>query len=184
MNFRKIIVAALAVAGLSAGVFAEVRPNAIGLRSGGGSLFGAEVNYQRAMGQKNRLELGGRYSSWGNYRSLLLGRTGTRYASFGAVGFYQWHFSMAPGIANNGFNWYAGPGGGIGMTTWETYLYGEKLRNGGDLYVDIGGQVGVEYDFNVAKYPFNVSLDMRPLIGALNDFDFGYDISFAVRWTF
>jgi len=186
MNYKKIVVAMLSVLCLSVGAFAEIAPNAIGLRGGSGSFFGGELNYQRAMGSANRLELGLRYGSWNTYRyTFLLGNTGNKYTYFGLAGFYQWHFNLSPSAAKGGFNWYAGPGAIVGMTMWEYYLYGDKQNSGTNMYLNVGGQVGVEYDFNVVNYPFNVSLDSRPTV-YINDDDigFGWDLCFGIRWTF
>ena len=40
------------------------------------------------------------------------------------------------------------------------------------LFLDVDGQLGIEYNFEI---PIQISLDMRPEFGLINDdFDFGY----------
>lgn len=71
----------------------SVSENAIGLRFGGNSGFGAEISYQRKLSTTNRLEID-------------LGiREGN---AFKATGLYQWVWQL-----ESRFNWFAGFGGGI-----------------------------------------------------------------------
>lgn len=81
-----------------------ISENAIGLRFSGGNGLGAEISYQKPLGENNRLEV-----------DLGLGND---FSEFKATGLYQWVWSL-----EEKFNWYAGFGGGI-ISTNETGLYG------------------------------------------------------------
>ena len=74
----------------------EISENAIGLRLGDGNGFGAEISYQRAILENNRLEL-----DFGL-------RSGRNFNGFKLVGLYQWVWHI-----DGGFNWYAGGGAGV-----------------------------------------------------------------------
>jgi len=169
MKLRTIICAATAIACLTGVANAD----AIGLRLGGGSLLGAEVNYQRNMGAKNRLEIGA------TFESESTGPSGAKvsWTYLGAVGIYQWKWNIA-GI--NGFNWYAGPGAAVSFGMWSSNILGHK-DSGSDIYVNVGGQVGIEYDFS---FPLLLSLDVRPMFGVLHDAGFGWGAGLGVRYTF
>jgi hypothetical protein len=82
----------------------EISDNAIGLRLSGGEDFGAEISYQKALLENNRLEIG-------------LG-LGENFGRFKAVGLYQWVWNL-----EENFNWYAGFGGGL-STTNKTSIFG------------------------------------------------------------
>ncbi|GBU20633.1 hypothetical protein R80B4_00512 [Fibrobacteres bacterium R8-0-B4] len=196
LNLRKIIcaaVAALCAAAIGAG--AEMHDNAVGLRLAGGSLFGAEANYQKALGG-NRLELGVSIGynekTVDNSDPVFLIKRAVTY--LGAVGFYQWRWD----IDNvNGLAWYAGPGAGIGFwsnaykttnasgTTSMNYAANHTENSG--AYVDAGGQIGIEYDLNPGT-PLLLSLDIRPMFGVLSNSDdgiggFGWGIGLGIRYT-
>lgn len=129
----------------------EIANNAIGLRLGGGNGFGAEVSYQRAIGTaNNRLEF-----------DLGLEDDGP-YDAFKLIGLYQWVWAI-----QDGFNWYAGPGAGIGF-----YDYYEE----DGAYGVITGTVGLEYSFD---FPLLLSVDFRPefLLGVTDHVD---DVNFGV----
>jgi hypothetical protein len=70
---------------------------ALGLRFGGGTNFGAEVSYQKDLGTANRLEAD----------------LGLENSGFGITGIYQWVWDLNS-IAD-GVKWYAGAGAGIHM---------------------------------------------------------------------
>lgn len=161
--------------------------NAIGLRFGGGSMFGAELNYQLAMGEANRLEAGLRWDSYSTYYYFYR-RT---YTYIGAAGFYEWFWNIGGASTLNGaLNWYAGPGATVGI--WNvgpvTTILGTKIYDGKTgVYLNIGGTVGLEYDFNVNKVPLLMTLDARPLIGLLGRDDgvnFFVDVAWSLRYTF
>lgn len=85
---KKLLLVLVAVMGLS---FAANAQDAIGLRFGGGSSYGAEISYQKALGS-NRAEFD-------------LGASLPGLNFFYLAGVYQW----TAGI-NDWLGWYAGPG--------------------------------------------------------------------------
>ncbi|MDR2591568.1 MAG: hypothetical protein LBC59_02025 [Chitinispirillales bacterium] len=181
LNLKKLVcaaVAALCVGVVGAG--AEIHSNAIGLRLAGGSLLGGELNYQKEMGGDNRLEIG----ASGSFKSDNI--YGAKYNTIylGAIGIYQWHFGIT-GV--NGFNWYVGPGAGVGFGSYSySYeLLGTKYSHDDSwLYLDVGGQIGIEYDLNVNNVPLLLSLDVRPMFGVLHDGGFGWGAGLGIRYTF
>jgi len=178
MRIRKFVCAAVAALCVGAvGASAEIH-DAIGLRLAGGSLLGGELNYQKGMGSDNRLEIGASGSIKSNETAGV--KYNTTY--LGAVGIYQWHWGI-PGV--NGLNWYAGIGAGAGFGSWSY----EPVGGGGKLsdswvYLDVGGQIGIEYDFNVSNVPLLLSLDVRPMFGVLHDDGFGWGAGLGIRYTF
>jgi len=196
MNLRKIVVAAAVVACVSVAANAEIYPHAIGLRFGGGSFWGAELNYQMGMGEANRLEIGFGLSSWSSdgYNWYDNGRRywiETRHTSFGAFGAYQWYWNISSSVALGGFNWYVGPGAGVGFwsnTTKYPAPYNSPDYNDGGINIGIGGQIGIEYDFNVLGAPLVLDIDSRPTI--INIYNGGidirprFDLALGIRYTF
>src|SRR5690554_2117711 len=139
----------------------EIAKNAIGVRLGDNDGFGPEVNYQRGIGDNNRLEFG---LAWHNHK---------HHDGLKLTGLYQWVWNI-----DGGFNWYAGPGAGIG--SWSYNHHGEKDSG---TFVFVGGQVGIEYNFDI---PLQLSLDYRPEI-YLNDGyrdGLGSDIALSIRYRF
>ena len=144
-----------------------ISDNAIGLRLGDSDAMGAEVSYQRALGENNRLELD---LGW---------RDGKNYDGFKLAGLYQWVWNI-----EDGFNWYAGVGGGLGS-------FGYNDNNGNDYndtFIFAAGDIGIEYNFDI---PLLISLDFRPEIGFGKDYnnDFnnsglGFDIALGIRYQF
>ena len=96
----------------------EISKNAIGIRLSESDGFGPEVNYQRAVGDNNRLELGLAFHSKREWDAAKL------------TGIYQWVWNI-----DGGFNWYAGPGAGAGIVTYDKYNYG------GPIMIDINKQM-------------------------------------------
>lgn len=139
----------------------EIADNAIGLRLGDDDGFGAEISYQRALGENNRLELD-------------LGiRSGNNYDGFKLTGLYQWVWHL-----DGSFNWYAGAGGGVGS-------YSVDIPGGEDFddtFLFVAGDVGIEYNFDI---PLQLSLDIRPELG-FGDFrdDVGIDLALGIRYQF
>ena len=89
---KKLFLLSVAVLGFTFAASAqEISDNAIGLRLGDSDGFGAEISYQRALGDNNRLELD---LGW---------RDGKNYDGFKLAGLYQWVWDL-----DGGFNWYAG----------------------------------------------------------------------------
>jgi hypothetical protein len=147
--------------------------DAIGIRGGYGAFgYGPEISFQKSLGSTNRLELD-------------LGWRGSRnWASWGLSGIYHWAWNITDGL-----NWYAGPGAQIGFYSYRNY--GPGHPNWDDDYpssgafVNIGGQIGLEYDLNQHGVPFQVSIDTRPMWGFINySRGFGWGGAFGVRYTF
>jgi hypothetical protein len=143
----------------------EISKNALGLRFGDNKGFGGEINYQRALGSSNRLEVGLGWRSTDNVDAIKI------------IGLYEWVWNI-----DGGFNWYAGVGGGIG--SWSV----EKRNNydGDDgIFLAAAGNIGIEYNFPSA--PILISLDLRPEFyvgdGYRND-DIGTDIGLSIRYQF
>lgn len=144
--------------------FSQVNPHAIGLRfNGNGNHYGAEVSYQHGFGDANRLEL-----DFG-------GRSHPHWRHFGIFAGYHWVFNLTGGL-----NWYIGPGAALGM-------YESKHWNSDGMTLAVGGQIGLEYDFNENGVPLLLSLDARPL-WEIWDYDeyynFGYGAALSIRYTF
>ena len=142
----------------------EISENAIGLRLGDSDGLGAEITYQRALGENNRLELD---LGW---------RDGKGYDGFKLAGLYQWVWAL-----DGNFNWYAGAGGGIGSFSFD--VPGGKSIS--DTFVFAAGDVGIEYNFDI---PLLISLDFRPEIGfgddLYNNNDLDFDIALGIRYQF
>jgi len=146
----------------------EISKNAIGLRLGDSDGFGTEVNYQRAVGSNNnRLEFGLGWKSNNNIDA------------YKAVGLYEWVWNI-----DGGFNWYAGPGLGIGRVDFDKRFKDERIDidNDGETFVFAAGVVGIEYNFDI---PLLLSLDFRPEFG-FGDYrdDVDFDIALGVRYQF
>jgi len=162
LKSKKIICAAVAM--LCVGAFAVdagVQPNAIGLRFIGGTLLGGEINYQRALGLfgSKRLELGA--SFWGDEDA----------STFAIAAVPQWHWNISRSVASGGFNWYAGPGIGLGLFSTKDIKdnTGTTVTPGkNEFFLGVGGQIGIEYDFNAVGVPLNLSIDSRPMIDLLH----------------
>jgi hypothetical protein len=191
MNFIKrqgmnLLLSAVAVLCVVVGANAEIHDNAFGLRVGLGTQFGGELDYQKKMGENNRLQLGISY----NYDSELSGSAsyGSSSVSYGlnwicAVGFYHWHWD----IDTKGLGFYVGPGADMGILTWSYEInflgYRDKFSYTG-FSMSIGGEAGIEYDLNVSKTPLLLSLDIRPMIGLTNSRKFNFCVGLSGRYTF
>ncbi|RED49409.1 hypothetical protein [Seonamhaeicola aphaedonensis] len=161
---KKFFLVSLALIGFALTTEAQViSDNAIGLRMGDSDGFGAEISYQRALGENNRLEVD---LGW---------RDGNNYDGFKLAGLYQWVFPL-----DGGFNWYVGAGGGIGSFSVNTP--GEDIT---DTFIFAAGDIGIEYDFEI---PLLISLDFRPEIGFgednYNNNDLDFDIALSIRYQF
>ncbi len=130
---------------------AQVDGKAIGLRFGGLAGDGAEISYLHPMGNSNRLEADLGINNWG----------------LGLTGVYQWVWDLSE--LADGFNWYAGAGGTLGLSN-------------SNFGLGVVGQAGIEYNFNI---PLQVSLDFRPAIYILPSIENKYDgICLGVRYKF
>nr|WP_321409966.1 hypothetical protein [uncultured Carboxylicivirga sp.] len=158
---KQLLVAIMAI--FSLGAFAQVNNNALGLRFGGGNFFGAEVSYQKGLSNINRLEADLGLYSYSNG------------SGFNIAGIYQWVWNI-----DGGFNWYAGPGAELGSWSYKSSVTNEG--NAG-FYLGIGGQVGIEYNFD--EIPLNLSIDTRPMIGLGNSYNsFNFGLALGVRYVF
>ncbi|MCF7560108.1 hypothetical protein L3X39_05610 [Sabulilitoribacter multivorans] len=137
-----------------------ISENALGLRLGDSDGLGAEISYQRALGDNNRLELD---FGW---------RDGNNYNAFKLTGLYQWVW-----VLDGSFNWYAGVGGGIASFDGKNVLDGES-----ETALFAAGDIGIEYNFDI---PLQLSLDFRPELG-FGDFrdDLDFDIALGIRYQF
>lgn len=157
---RKLFLLTIAFIGFTALSSAQdISPNAIGLRLGDSDGFGAEISYQRALGDNNRLEFD---LGW---------RSGNTFDGFKLAGLYQWVWNI-----DGGFNWYAGVGGGVGSYSFDN----NELDD--ETFLFAAGDIGIEYDFDI---PLLISLDFRPELGFgtyTDDLDF--DIALGIRYQF
>ncbi len=157
---KKILIFTLAIFCMSYIMNAQVNPHAIGIRIGGnGDINGVELSYQHGFNDVNRLELD-------------LGFGGNSHHSrFFLAGIYHWDWNITEGL-----NWYVGPGAGIGYYDYD--------NSDGYLNVAIGGQIGMEYDFNSMDAPILLSLDVRPMWDFIGDnAGFGWGVALGVRYT-
>ncbi len=163
---KKLVLILIAIGAFSFSAEAqEIADNAIGLRLGDSDGFGTEVNYQRAVGDNNRLEFG---LGW---------RSNDDFDAYKLVGIYQWVWNI-----DGGFNWYAGPGAGIAQVDFDDDFFDDNDRDDTETYVFLAGDVGIEYNFDI---PLLLSLDFRPEFGFgdYND-DVDFDIALGVRYQF
>ncbi len=138
---------------------AQVNSNAVGVRFGtNGYISHAEISYQQKLTSINRVEADLGLAAHSDYSALSL------------VGVYHW-----VGDINHGLNWYAGPGAGIGFFSEDGSAY---------VNLGIGGQVGLEYDFNELDIPILATLDFRPMWTFVNYGGFGWGVALGIRYTF
>ena len=137
----------------------QIADNAIGLRLGDSDGFGAEISYQRALGENNRLE------------ANLGWRSGNGFDGFKLTGLYQWVWQL-----DGNFNWYAGAGGGFGSYSFDDNAIDDET------FFFVAGDIGIEYNFNI---PLLLSLDFRPELG-FGEFrdDVDFDIALGIRYQF
>lgn len=157
---KKLVVTAFAVfVGFTCINAQDIAENAIGLRLGDSDGFGAEISYQRALGDNNRLEAD---FGW---------RSGSGYDGFKLTGLYQWVWEL-----DGNFNWYAGAGGGFGSFSFDNNNVDDET------FFFVAGDIGIEYNFNI---PLLLSLDFRPELG-FGDFrdDVDFDIALSIRYQF
>ncbi|MDR0307335.1 MAG: hypothetical protein LBI42_10940 [Chitinispirillales bacterium] len=178
---KKLLCAAVMVACVSfTAVRADISSNALGLRGILGDGYGGELNYQRAMdlyGAK-RLEVG---ASWfaDDFAFNVV-----------AAAAPQWHWNISSAFARGGFNWYTGPAVAMGLYGLKEQKAGGEVTVKGknEMYLGVGAQLGVEYDFKTLGVPLNLSLDTRPIIDffhlkgmGVGDILYG---SLSLRYTF
>lgn len=144
----------------------EISKHAIGIRLGDGDGFGTEISYQRALNDSNRIEIDLGYEN------------GKNFDGFKATGLYQWVWDL-----QEGFNWYAGAGAGLGTINLDDDFEGrERFTDDSETFLFIAGQIGIEYHFDI---PLLISLDLRPEV-YFGDFRDGIDrdIALSIRYQF
>ena len=151
---KKLLLVLIAVMGMTFAANAQSK-NAIGLRFG----TDAEISYQMAMGNNNRLELDFGANGFLNWNVVHY---------FSVTGIYQWHWNII-----DTFGWYVGPG--VQVSLWQasnTYFN-----------ISVGGQIGIDYE--IPSIPLQVSLDTRPMWNFLGTYaGFGWGACLGVRYTF
>ena len=158
---KKMFLTIAFIAVITGALSAQADNKAIGLRLGSGFGYGAEISYQQPLSKSNRLEVDLGLNSWG----------------FGLNGVYQWVWDLSD--LADGFNWYAGVGGGIGTYNIN---YGTDRNANSDFSIGVLGQVGSEYKFEI---PLTLSLDYRPGIYVVPTFNGTYDgICLGARYRF
>lgn len=164
---KKVFLSAIMLVGLAFSAQAQKGDtNALGLRLGDNDGFGAEVSYQRNLSSNHRLELD-------------LGWRNSNYSdAFKLTGLYQWVWNI-----EDGFNWYAGVGGGVGSWSHDRYVGPNHYEDDG-TFAFVAGDIGIEYNFDI---PLQLSLDFRPELYFNDDYRgdiFGPDIALGVRYKF
>ncbi|MCF8273339.1 MAG: hypothetical protein K9I95_05870 [Flavobacteriaceae bacterium] len=160
---RKLFLLAISIIGFTTVTNAQdISNNAIGLRLGDSDGMGAEISYQRALTDSNRLEVD---LGW---------RNGNDYDAFKLTGLYQWVYGL-----DGNFNWYVGVGGGLSSFSWDN-----PFPNGdnSETFLFAAGDIGIEYNFDI---PLLLSLDFRPELGFGNyNNDLDFDIALGIRYQF
>ena len=163
---KKLIFAMILTLGLVwNGQAQKISENALGLRLGDNDGFGAEVSYQRALGSSNRLEVD---LGWRNSKHV---------DAIKLAGLYQWVWNI-----DQGFNWYAGVGGGLGSWRYDYRDNGKDYKDNG-TFAFLAGDIGIEYNFDI---PLLISLDFRPEFGGNGYYEnnYGSDIGLSLRYQF
>jgi len=156
---KKIILSAVMLIGLAFTTQAqEISKNALGLRIGDNSGLGAEISYQKALTENNRVELDLGWRNSNNIDAIKI------------TGLYQWVWNI-----DGAFNWYAGAGAGLGS-------YSANSTSG--TFAFAAGDIGIEYGFE--EIPLLISLDLRPEIGGHGYYEnnYGSDIALGLRYKF
>jgi hypothetical protein len=155
--------------------------NAIGLRGSVGNYgIGPELSYHQGLGDANRAELNLAYGTDNNFSRI------------GVMGAFHW-----VGEVQSGFSWFAGPAIGGWIYSFRTSSVvgnGNLVLNSNGTIVNktsgfggsVGGQIGVEYDFNEdLDLPFTASLDSRPMFNFVEYYSgFEFAVGLSIRYTF
>lgn len=146
----------------------NISKDALGLRLANSEGFGAEISYQHAFTEHNRLELNLGLSNGKKYDGLKLS----------ALEEWVWK-------AIGNLNWYLGAGGGIASYNYDYNDLSGSNINDNYTFLFLAAIGGLEYNFNA---PFVLSLDIRPELGLSdsnfrND-NFEFDIGIGLRYQF
>jgi len=163
---RKLRFIIVLLIGFSLNAQSQVNPHAIGIRGLSGNFgFGGEISYQHGLGSANRLEVD---IGWRGNNGI------NGYGHSALTGIYHWVWNITDGL-----NWYVGPGAQLG-------LYRDKWNDNDDgITLGLGGQIGLEYDFNTLGAPLLLGLDTRPMWGFNGGVSgIGYGAAFSLRFTF
>lgn len=151
---------------------AQVHSHAIGFRGGHAGYYGngGELSYQLGLGEQNRLEFDlGFYGrrKWNNGNGW--GSNGFRILSFSTI--YHWVWNIKDGL-----NWYVGPGAQI--IFYDEYNHDEY----DGIFLNLGGQIGLEYDFSQLGAPLQLGLDYRPMFLFGWYHGFGHNTALSLRF--
>ena len=153
---KLLLTLALACAVIFAG---NAQPRAIGVRLG----YVDEFSYQHSVSNNNMLDM-----TLGTYGPVW----NSKDASWvNATFMYDWVWNIKGGL-----NWYLGPGFGVGLGLGA---------NANTYAVNVGGQIGLEYEFGI---PLNLSLDYRPMVNVLgfsgDNWGNWYGLCLGIRYRF
>ncbi len=127
------------------------QPRAIGARLG----YNEEFSYQHSLTPGMYVDvtagIGNLWSYWA-------------YADVNAA--FDWTFNIK-GI----WNWFVGPVAGIGFGYGYNYRYYDYMP----LRVNVGGQIGFEWQFSI---PLNLTVDWRPMVNVL-----GFGKDYYPHWS-
>jgi len=160
---RIFLVAVLFISGVFNMNAQDISNHAIGIRFGDNDGFGGEISYQRQLSEINRFELDLGYRDHKDFNAFKLS------------GIYQWVWTI-----DEGFNWYAGFGAGIGSWSYNNGFISDEDDG---VFINADGNIGIEYNF---EGPILISLDFRPEIGIIGDYgkDTDLDLALSVRYQF
>jgi len=141
----------------------QISNHAIGVRFGDNDGFGGEISYQRQLTELNRFEVDLGYRDHKDFNAFKLS------------GIYQWVWNI-----DEGFNWYAGFGAGLGSWSYNNEFNSDKDEG---IFINADGNIGIEYNFEA---PILISLDFRPEIGIIGDYgkDTDLDLALSIRYQF
>lgn len=157
---KKVILSIFFVCAVATAAIAQ--PRAIGARIG----YNVEFSYQHNIATNWMFDLTAGatnyWSSWGRADVTMM---------------FDWILNI-----HGGWNFYIGPGAGLSYYYSPHYDY-----DGHRLGVNVGGQLGFEYQFGI---PLNISLDWRPMWNVLGfghyDHYYGdfYGFALGLRYRF
>ncbi|MBJ6368539.1 hypothetical protein [Snuella sedimenti] len=152
---KKLFLLSIALIGFAISSNAQsISENALGLRLGDSNGFGAEISYQRALGDNNRLELD---LGW---------RDGNDEDGYKLTGLYQWVFPL-----DGDFNWYVGAGGGIADKI-NTFVFAA-----GNIGIEYSFEIPL-----LLSLDFRPEIDFGD--DSPNNDDLDFDIALGIRYQF